>query len=144
MTDMHKISKSSNDESTYVRNRLIQFNSMNVPDDLARNYEEVNLTVKNESDEVAAGLLSVVCWNWVEIDILWVDERYRGLGYGSKLLSEIEEIAKQKRCTFIKLNTFSFQAPLFYKKHGYQEIAVIHDAPRGFKHYYFKKDIVTP
>lgn len=34
-----------------------------------------------------------------------------GQGSGKRLLEEAENIARSKRCTFIKLNTFSFQAP---------------------------------
>ncbi|MXO79154.1 GNAT family N-acetyltransferase, partial [Paenibacillus sp. OT2-17] len=62
-------------------------------------------------------------------------------GYGSQLLGEIEQIAKDKGCNFIQLNTFTFQAPKFYEKHGYEVVGVIDDAPRGFKHYYYKKSI---
>ncbi|MEK5057997.1 GNAT family N-acetyltransferase [Paenibacillus sp. FSL H7-0326] len=81
-------------------------------------------------------------WSWLEIDILWIDQKHRKNGHGSSLLSEIERIARaKKQCTFIKLNTFSFQAPGFYEKHGYQIIATIHDAPRGHKHYYFLKEL---
>ncbi|MBB3112870.1 GNAT superfamily N-acetyltransferase [Paenibacillus phyllosphaerae] len=86
-------------------------------------------------------MLSTLCWNWIEVDILWVDESRRGLGYGTYLLQEIERIAREKGCTMIKLNTFSFQAPEFYRKQGYEQIAVIHDAPTGSSHYYFKKAI---
>lgn len=77
----------------------------------------------------------------MEVDILWVDENYRGQGYGSRLLIEVEKIAKDKGCTFIKLNTFSFQAPDFYKKHGYKVIAAIDNAPKGHKHYYLIKEL---
>ncbi len=49
--------------------------------------------------------------------------------------------AKSNRCTFIKLNTFSFQAPEFYKKLGYKEMVMIENAPLGSNHYYFKKDL---
>ncbi|MDR9856502.1 GNAT family N-acetyltransferase [Paenibacillus sp. VCA1] len=135
------ISRSSKEESSYVRNRLIEFNAGQLPDDLKNRYEEINLHVKDDEGNIIAGLLSVMCWNWLEVDILWVDPRYRKQEQGSKLLMEAEKIAREKGCTFIKLNTFSFQAPEFYKKHGYREIAVIDDAPRGFKHYYFKKDL---
>lgn len=135
------IFRSSDEESRYVRNRLIEFNAGQLPDDLKNRYEEINLHLKDDEGNVIAGLLSVLCWNWLEVDILWVDARYRKQGQGSKLLMEAEKIAREKGCTFIKLNTFSFQAPDFYKKHGYREIAVIDDAPRGFKHYYFMKEL---
>jgi len=135
------IFRSSDEESRYVRNRLIEFNAGQLPDDLKNRYEEINLHLKDDEGNVIAGLLSVLCWNWLEVDILWVDSLYRKQGQGSKLLMEAEKIAREKGCTFIKLNTFSFQAPDFYKKHGYREIAVIDDAPRGFKHYYFMKEL---
>lgn len=138
---MHKISKiqrGTPDEANYVRNKLIEFNSKQVPNGV---YEEMNLCVKDQEDRIIAGLNSVICWNWMEIDILWVDDEQRGSGHGKRLLEEAEEIARSKQCTFIKLNTFSFQAPEFYKKYGYKEMAVIENAPLGNKHYYFIKDL---
>lgn len=62
-------------------------------------------------------------------------------GYGTKLLEEAEKISREKNCSFIKLNTFSFQASEFYKKYGYKIIAVIENAPNKFKHYYLKKEL---
>jgi GNAT superfamily N-acetyltransferase len=141
MTLENIIRRSNKDEVNYVRNKLIEFNDEHVPADIKTNFEEINLTIKDENGKIIGGLISVFCWNWIEVDILWVDQNYRELGYGSKLVLEIEEIAKQKGCTFIKLNTFSFQAPDFYLKHGYNVIGVIDDAPIGFKHYYYKKEI---
>lgn len=132
------IYKGSNEEANYVRNKLIEYNAIHVPNGI---YEEVNLCLKNKNGEIIAGLNSVVCWNWMEIDILWVEEKSRKQGLGKRLLAEAEKIANLKDCTFIKLNTFSFQAPNFYKKYGYKEIAVIENAPLGRNHYYFKKDL---
>ncbi|SFB04778.1 hypothetical protein SAMN05216312_103194 [Cohnella sp. OV330] len=64
------------------------------------------------------------------------------MGYGTRLLMRIENIARENSCSFIKLNTFSFQAPEFYVKNGYKEVAVFEEAPVGSKHYYFKKAII--
>lgn len=133
------INRSSPEEALAVRTNLIQFNARFIAEDLQQNYEEINLHIKDEFGEIAGGINSVFCWNWIEVDILWIDDRFRGRGYGSRLLQEIETIAKEKQCTFIKLNTFSFQAPAFYRKHGFQEITRIYDAPRGHQHYYFVK-----
>lgn len=136
------ISAGSKEESEYVRKKLIEYNAEHVPDDLKSVYEEINLTVKDAEGRVIGGLLSVHCWNWIEVDILWVDSALRGSGYGTRLLQQIERIAQERKCTFIKLNTFSFQAPDFYRKNGYEEVAVFNNAPTGSKHYYFKKDII--
>lgn len=136
------IDRSSSEEALAIRTNLIQFNAQFIAEDLQQNYEEINLHIKNKNGEIACGINSVFCWDWIEVDILWVDDRSRGRGYGSRLLQEIERIAREKKCTFIKLNTFSFQAPLFYQKHGFREIARIDDAPRGHQHYYLIKHLV--
>ncbi|MCV9949111.1 GNAT family N-acetyltransferase [Paenibacillus sp. BT-177] len=141
MTLEPQMSRSSKDEARFVRNKLIEFNAKHVPADIQTQYEEINLTLKSGEGQVIGGLLSVLCWNWVEVDILWVDQVHRGKGYGSQLLDEIEQMARDKGCNFIQLNTFSFQAPEFYEKHGYEVVGVIEEAPRGFKHYYYKKNI---
>lgn len=129
----------TNEEAGYVRKKLIEYNSAHVPNGF---YEEVNLCMKNDNGDIIAGLNSAICWNWMEIDILWVEENNRKNGLGKRLLAEAETIARSKNCTFIKLNTFSFQAPEFYKKYGYKEIAMIENAPLGSNHYYFKKDLI--
>lgn len=138
MLNIPRILQTTNDETSYIRRKLIEFNSKNVPNGT---YEEINLCLKDDNGRIIAGLLSAICWNWMEIDILWVDDDYRRQGLGKILLEEAEKIAKAKSCTFIKLNTFSFQAPEFYKKYGYEVMAIIENAPLGSKHYYYKKEL---
>ncbi|WP_409345453.1 GNAT family N-acetyltransferase [Paenibacillus sp. MBLB4367] len=141
MTAGHNVSRASQEEKDYVRNKLIAYNAEHVPEDLKSRYEEINLAVKDESGSVVAGCIAVLCWNWIEVDILWVDAACRQHGLGTRLLSEVETIARDNHCAFIKLNTFSFQAPDFYRKNGYEEYGVLEDAPRGSKHYSFKKNM---
>jgi len=54
---------------------------------------------------------------------------------------EIERIALDKKCDFIKVDTLSFQALDFYEKNGYQVFGSIDNVGRHFKHYYLKKDL---
>ena len=140
MTDNYSVSRGTTEEAEYVRNKLIEFNKKIVPN---VRFEEVHLCVKNDTGEIIAGLNGIVCWNWMEIDILWVDEGHRGEGHGAQLLQEADRIAREKNCTFITLNTFSFQAPEVYKKYGYEAIAIIEDAPIGFRHHFYKKDLLA-
>lgn len=135
------INQSTSEESAYVRQQLVAYNAGHVSDELKNRYEEFNFNIKNEAGKIVAGVLSTLCWNWLELDILWVDSDQRHKGYGSQLLHEVERIAREKSCDFIMLNTFSYQAPEFYKKHGYQLITIIENAPAGHSHYYFKKDL---
>ncbi|MBU5438702.1 GNAT family N-acetyltransferase [Tissierella sp. MSJ-40] len=50
------------------------------------------------------------------IDFLWIDDLYRGKGYGSSLLRYIEKVGRYNGCKVAFLNTFSFQEPDFYPK----------------------------
>ncbi len=87
------------------------------------------------------GILGEICWNWLEIHTLMIDEYLRGLGYGSKLLLEIEQIAINNDCDFIKVDTLSFQALDFYQNHGYEIYGTLDNVGRDYKHYYLKKDL---
>src|SRR5262245_7927154 len=54
-----------------------------------------------------------------ELQQLWVREDRRRSGVGSKLVREFEKRARDLGCNLLYLNTFSFQAPDFYRKLGY-------------------------
>nr|WP_260866327.1 GNAT family N-acetyltransferase [Paenibacillus xylanexedens] len=137
------ITPSTAEDSAYVRQQLIAYNAGHVDEALRDRYEELHFHIQNETGQIVAGVLSTLCWNWVELDILWVDANERHKGYGTQLLLEVERLAREKGCDFIMLNTFSYQAPEFYRKHGYQLMTMIENAPTGHQHYYFKKDL-TP
>jgi GNAT superfamily N-acetyltransferase len=137
----YPISYADENEKNYVRRKLIEYNAQHIPDHLKSRYEEINLAIKDDNGNIIGGLIAVLCWNWIEVDILWVDSAFRLKGTGTQLLNEIEKIASEKDCNFIKLNTFSFQAPNFYIKNGYNQYSVLENAPEGAKHFFFKKDI---
>lgn len=128
-------------DKQYIEDELYFFNLRHFPKDLGGRYEEVNLYVKDENDNVRGGILSAICWNWLEIYSLILDEDIRNSGYGTKLLNEVEKIAREKKCDFIKVDTLSFQALDFYKKNGFQVYGTIDNVGRDFIHYYLKKDL---
>ncbi|MCZ8537083.1 GNAT family N-acetyltransferase [Paenisporosarcina quisquiliarum] len=137
----HITRENNNEQKEYVNNQLFYYNLAHFPEDLRGRYEQISLFLKDENGLVRGGLLGEVCWNWLEIHTLMVDEDIREFGYGSKLLSEIEQIALEKKCDFIKVDTLSFQALDFYEKNGYQVFGSIDNVGREFKHYYLKKDL---
>lgn len=128
-------------DKQYIENELYNFNSKHLPKDLRGRYEEICLFLKDEHGTVHGGILSEVCWNWLEIHTFMIDEDLRKSGYGTKLIAEIEKIALEKECDFIKVDTLSFQALDFYKKNGYQVFGSIDNVGRDFTHYYLKKDL---
>lgn len=110
----------SSDDKAYVRNRMIEFNLMHFPEDLKGRYQEVNLFLKSADGQIFGGIIGEICWNWLEVHYLFVEEAFRKSGYGKKLLYAAEKMAKEKNCEFIKLDTLSFQAVDFYKKQGFE------------------------
>ncbi|MBR2567829.1 MAG: GNAT family N-acetyltransferase [Paenibacillus sp.] len=81
-----------------------------------------------------------ICWNWLQVDYIYVADEIRHTGYGTKLLQTAERMAKDKECAFAKLDTLSFQALEFYLKQGYECFGQLENAG-GYTHYYLKKDL---
>jgi ribosomal protein S18 acetylase RimI-like enzyme len=89
---------------------------------------------------LAGGLVGYTWATWLHVTYLWVDERCRGAGLGSHLLSEAERKAREGRgCRNSRLETWDFQAPDFYKRHGYEVVCVIPDYPPGITEYTLTK-----
>ncbi|MBY0595292.1 GNAT family N-acetyltransferase [Bacillus bingmayongensis] len=139
--DLHITKELSGTDKNYINNQLYEYNLKHFPVDLRGRYQEIHLFLKDENSKIRGGILGEICWNWLEIHTFMIDEDIRQLGYGTKLLLEIEQIALEKNCDFIKVDTLSFQALDFYKKHGYQVFGVLDNVGRDFKHYYLKKDL---
>lgn len=55
-------------------------------------------------------------------------------------MREVEKIAREKHCDFMKTDTLSFQALDFYKKEGFEVYGMIENAGRH-THYYMKKNL---
>ena len=100
----------------------------------------IGVFLEDEIDRKLAGLTGETFGNWLCIQFLFVSEQLRGQGIGSKLLEAAEEEARQRGCKYAFVDTFSFQAPAFYKKRGYREVFTLEEYPyTGKRHYYTKK-----
>ncbi|MCC5468009.1 GNAT family N-acetyltransferase [Pelosinus sp. Bkl1] len=102
--------------------------------------------MKDADNQILGGIIAFISnyWGRCSIDILWIEEKYRNLGYGSQLLRTIEEIAIKKNCNIITLNTASFQAPKFYIKQGYELYGILRNFPtEEHSEYSFKKTLTN-
>ena len=105
--------------------------------------ELLAIFLRNNKNEIMAGIHG---WTWggtCEIRSLWVHEDWRGKGIGRELLTQAEAEATRRGCTQIVLDTHSFQAPGFYTKLGYQIIGAHQDYPRGHQAFYLEKKLST-
>jgi ribosomal protein S18 acetylase RimI-like enzyme len=67
-----------------------------------------------DGEKVVGGVIAVAKLDSIYVDILYVDEHYRGQHIGVKLMSLVEEHAHRNKILKIYLGTASFQAPRFY------------------------------
>lgn len=84
-----------------------------------------------ENGRLIGGAIAENDCGWVFIDSLWVDSAVRNRGIGSKLLIALETVAAQQGYAGAWLFSASFQAPDFYRLHGYQAVATQLDRPPG-------------
>ena len=105
----------------------------------ARVHQPVRLFVRDEAGAVVGGVIADAYLDWMFVQMLWLDERLRGGGTGAELMRRAEEAARELGCTGVWLDTFSFQAPGFYRKLGYEEFGQLDGYPRGFSRHFFRK-----
>ena len=74
---------------------------------------------------VHGGVLGVSYYRWLMLDIVFLPEATRGTGLGRRLINAAEAEAARRDCIGVWLLSFSFQAPGFYRRLGYQEIGTL-------------------
>ena len=119
-----------------IREKIIRFNveQAGEPHDA-----RVVLSVRNSKGDLIGGLVAIGFWNGLFIDLVWVDEAHRGRGIGRSLMHAAESEARSKGWKVCFLSTFSFQAPDFYKKLGYEPFGELKGMPRGHSRTWFAK-----
>src|SRR5215216_1883804 len=140
MTNLRIVSEPRGDaeDATFVRDGLALFNVAVTGDSY---YSPLAIFLKDERGAVLGGAVGHVWGGWLDLSILWVAEPFRGQGCGSRLLRAAEDEARMQGCNGVFLTTFSFQAPGFYEKFGYEAVANIPEYPRGHSYHVLKKSL---
>lgn len=101
--------------------------------------EPLNIYVEDQQGNLIAGMVAETFGHWLEIEYLYVQENLRGQGLGSNILNRAEKEARERKCNYSFVNTYQFQAPDFYKKHGYEEVFALKEYPYTGERYYYTK-----
>lgn len=102
--------------------------------------ETIALLVHDEqTGEVIGGLYGEIFYRWLFIELLAIPEQTRGQGVGSRLMHMAEDVARERSCVGIWLDTFDFQAPSVYERHGFTEFGRLDDFPPGHKRFFLQK-----
>jgi len=105
------------------------------------NYQRLCFILQGADDEILGGVIAETYFEWLYVDLLWVKTELRGRGYGHQLLEAVERKAQKYGAKNAYLDTFSFQAPIFYEQHGYQTFGELQDFPPGHKRFFMRKEL---
>ena len=119
-----------------LRNELIAYNIATAGIDASR---AVAVFLYDAPGQLLGGVVGTIWGQCLEITYLWVHRDLRGNGYGSRLLQTLEQEARTQQCQWASLDTYSFQAPAFYQRHGYEVFGVLDGYPRGYQKLFLKK-----
>jgi GNAT superfamily N-acetyltransferase len=135
------VSEDSSEESQRVVRRGLGKNFDDHVDDLLKEYPhtKIQLVIKNDTGQVIGGLCGYSVLGTMTIDDFWVEEPYRGQGYGKGLLVYAEGTAKDRNCIALQTACFSFQNLDFLKNYGFETFGVSDVYPGGVKEYYLIK-----
>ena len=94
-----------------------------------------------DSGQVVGGL-----WGRTELGLLFLDmfflpDAARGRSQGGRLLSAVEGEARRRGCRRAVVETSSFQAPGFYKRHGYEEFGRVEFGVPGHARIFLRKSL---
>lgn len=105
-----------------------------------RNASPLAISLRDEAGTIVGGLVGELKWQWLHVDLLWIDEAQRGQGHGEALVAMAEDAARDHGARGVYLSTMSVQAPDFYPRLGYREWGLMEDYPvAGHRMHHFMK-----
>jgi GNAT superfamily N-acetyltransferase len=121
-----------------VQNGLRQHNDQHVPADGDSSFA---VFLRGPDGAVIGGVLARAGRGWLRTGTLWVEASLRGQGYGRQLMAAAEAEGRQRGCHSAYLDTFSFQAPVFYEQCGYEVFGTLEAFPDGHTRFFMRKSL---
>ena len=133
---MKHIENGTRIEGEYIKNKVIQYNMSILTDEVKQPMEEVSLVVKNEEGKIFGGVTGTMYFYHLHIDFYGLINQFVMTVMVANFYIKLKKLRRKKECRLILLDSFSFQAPEFYKKHGYREYGVVEDHPKGHSQHF--------
>jgi GNAT superfamily N-acetyltransferase len=132
VNEMHRfeIEEPSAADVAFLEDQLYEFNAGATGIDDGRS---LGVFLRDAAGRIVAGAAGHTWGETCELRQVWVRASARGAGLGRRLMAEAEAEAVRRGCRQLVL-TYSFQAPGFYGKLGFEVVAELPDYPRGHSH----------
>jgi len=124
----------------FLVERIYEFNAAATGHDDGESFTGIR---ESSSGDIEAGISGYTWCGCCYISYLWVAESARGRGIGRELMQAVEQHARAKLCRVIFVATHSFQAPQFYARLGFEQVASIADHPVGYSSLFFAKRLAV-
>ncbi len=105
----------------------------------ARDETPLSIVDRDEGGALIAGLNGVTHWRWLYVRHLWVGESHRGQGLGRRLMAEAEQVAQDRGCVGVYVDTFDPRVAAFYENLGFFRTGEIADFPKGGQRIFLSK-----
>jgi GNAT superfamily N-acetyltransferase len=106
-----------------------------------RKWKNIAITVRNDAGEIVGGVTGEAWADWLFVQLLWLDEAYRGNDHASRAMDALEDEARAFGARHAYVDTFSFQARPFYEKRGYRVFGALDNYPDDHTRYWMTKDL---
>jgi GNAT superfamily N-acetyltransferase len=138
MRENYQIVEVDQPEWGIIGQGLTEYNTQMAGEDHGQN---LCFVLKTPDGEIVGGVISATYWDWLYVNLIRIKDDLRSQGFGRQLLESAEEKARQRGAKQAYLDTFSFQAPEFYQKQGYQIFGELTDFAVGHTRYFMKKTL---
>jgi GNAT superfamily N-acetyltransferase len=124
------------DDVQYLEERIYEFNASvtGIGDG-----QWLAIFVRDERQRIVAGICGSTWAGCADIRQFWVEDSRRHQGLGTRLLAAAEEEARRRGCWQMILMTFSFQAPVFYLRRGFEIVSSLEGHPTGHRNLWMRK-----
>jgi GNAT superfamily N-acetyltransferase len=128
-------------EETIAQQLIAEVDLFNIETTGIGDVRDLLVTETGDNGEMLGGVYG---WSWggtCWIQALWVRADMRKRGLGGRLLHAAEEVARERGCSQLALDTHTFQAPDFYARHGFEVVGTLPDYPAGHAHLLMRRTL---
>ncbi len=128
------------EDAKFISQGLVTFNHEKIVE-LEPEEPETKFSIfaRDNKNQIIGGLRASCFWNALHVELLWISEKHRKEGIGSKLMQEAETFAVEHGYELSLLESASWQAKSFYEKLGYSLMATLSDYPKGHATHFLTK-----
>lgn len=119
-----------------IEEKLNQFDEEHIKYRLEGN---IQIGIKEDGKLIAGLDACMTAFKILYVSTVFVEEKYRRKGYGTKLMQEMEKRAKELGANLIRLDTFDWQGKEFYQALGYEMAGSYKNNLDGYAEYFFLK-----